>query len=229
MILLLRLQAWPLKICTAGRFFQLLLLEVQNLSLPFLLVLFQLICSLIWVIKIFLARQQPLLLNPSNISHESKTQDLSFNKTLLFWQDDFHTKSRCSVSTGQGVPQLYTLFARLFSHVVHQLFFSVGSIQIKQKVQQVLTSESFGFWSPSIFRTGCRSTTSWGNSGRKRLYPLTCNRKFQNLVSHLTSSSTEGKKRSFEEYFVHPRVVRTLKIWIKVFNTLRLLHFCKLI
>lgn len=160
-------------------------------------------CSLIWVIKIFLAPQQPLLLNPSNISHESQTQDLSFNKTLLFWHDDFHTKSRCSVSTGQGVLQLYTFFPDFFFYVVHQLFFSVGNIQIKQNVQQVLTSESFGFCSPSISRTGCRSGTSWGNSGRKRLYPLTCNRKFQNLVSHLPSSNTEGKRKDPLRSFLH--------------------------
>lgn len=47
--------------------------------------------------------------------------------------------------------------------------FSTGDIKVKQKVQQVLTSGSLGFCFVSISKTGCRSRTSWGNSGRKRL------------------------------------------------------------
>lgn len=73
---------------------------------------------------------------------------------------------------------------------------SLGDIKIKQEVQQVLTSQSFGFWSISISKTGCKSPTSWGNNRRKSLYPLTCNMKFQNLVSHLSTSSIEEKEQA---------------------------------
>lgn len=37
---------------------------------------------------------------------------------------------------------------------------SVGDIKIKQEVWQVLTSQSFGSWSISISKTGCKSPTS---------------------------------------------------------------------
>lgn len=143
--------------------FQLILLEVQCLSLPLLLL--QSICSLHEWLKVLLAPLLPLLLNPWNKWKKSKTPPwgghFSCDKMMAFTPNS-------GVNTRQGLSLLHIFFPNFFPSA-----FSTGDIKVKQKVQQVLTSGSLGFCFASISRTGCRSRTSWGNRGRKRLYPLT--------------------------------------------------------